>query len=199
MASTDQNRDAPSLASGFPRALGDDVAAVQRLMPAAIHLPAGRVTATVSREQVAFAHRIYNPEPPSEISEALSPTQPLIAHCVYSRHHDGHVRQRSCEQIVCSADAWVPPYVVRLVGEYVVEIVEMIRDQLGDLGNGEGALSIAYGTFVAANPEFVERTRRRAVSYWNCYYRGRYSREAYPALAVLASLDRAGSRALESG
>src|SRR5579864_4895024 len=60
VASTEQHRDAPRVASGFPGALSDDVAAVQRLMPAAIHPPAGRVTATVSGEEIAFAHRISN-------------------------------------------------------------------------------------------------------------------------------------------
>jgi hypothetical protein len=165
------------------------------------------VEATVSGERVAFADRIYNSEPPRQAVAGLSPTQQLIAHCVYSRHHDGHVRQRSCEEIVQSADAWVPPYVVRLLGEYVVEIVEMIRIKLGALENDGGPLTTAYGTFVAANPEFIELTRSRAVSYWNCYHRaglaatptpGFYTREAYPAFAVLASLERAGSRALGS-
>jgi len=34
-----------------------------------------RVAATVCGEQLAFAHRIYNPEPAAEMIEALSPTQ----------------------------------------------------------------------------------------------------------------------------
>jgi hypothetical protein len=140
VASTDQNPDTPSLAMGFPRALGDDVAAVQPVIRGTIDLR-GRVEATVSGEQVAFAHRLYNPEPSGERVAALTSTQRLIAHCVYSRHHDGHVRQRHCEQIVRSTAAWVPPYVVRLVGEYVVEIIEMIRDKLGGLETGDEALS----------------------------------------------------------
>jgi hypothetical protein len=162
-------------------------------MPEATLLPAGRVTATVSGEQIAFADRIYNPEPPGELIEALSATQQLIAHCAYSRHHDGHVRQRSCERILRSAEAWVPPYVVQLVGEYVVEIIETIRAEL-HLDDGPGPLNVAYGKFVAANPKLLELTRQHAVSYWNCYYRGRYSRDAYPAFSVLASLERAAPR-----
>ncbi|HWH10774.1 MAG TPA: hypothetical protein VG165_06570 [Solirubrobacteraceae bacterium] len=163
-------------------------------MPEATLLPAGRVMATVSGEQLAFARRIYNPEPPRRLIEALSPTQRLIAHCAYSRHHDGHVRQRSCERIVRSAEAWVPPYVVQLVGEYVVEIIETIRAEL-HLDDGPAPLNVVYGTFVAGNPELLELTRRRAVSYWDCYHRSRYSRDAYPAVAVLASLERAASLA----
>jgi hypothetical protein len=86
-----------------------------------------------------------------------------------------------------------------LVGEYVVEIVEMIRDRLGNLEDTESPLSIAYGRFAAANPDFVDLTHRRAVSYWHCYYRARYTRETYPAFAVLASIERAGARALNRG
>lgn len=166
-------------------------------MPAAIHPPAGRVTATVGGEEVAFAHRIYNPGLRPGAIGALSPTQQLIAHCAYSRHHDGHARQAACEQILRSSEAWVPPYVVRLVGEYVVEIVEMIHAQLGDLDDDDAPLTVAYGAFAAANPEFVDLTRQRAVSYWSCYYRGRYPRSAYPALAVVAALERAGARAVQ--
>ncbi len=58
-------------------------------------------------------------------------------------------------------------------------------------------LSVSYGAFAAANPEFVGRPRQRAVSYWSCHYRARYSRDAYPALAVVAALERAGARTLK--
>jgi hypothetical protein len=59
-------------------------------MPAAIHRPAGRVSAIVNGEPLAFADRIYHPEPSRENVETLGPTQQLILGCVYSRHHDGH-------------------------------------------------------------------------------------------------------------
>jgi hypothetical protein len=92
-----------------------------------------------------------------------------------------------------------PPYVARLVGEYVLEIVELIRERLGDLDDDRAPLAVAYGAFAAANPEFLELTRQHAISDWNCYYRRRYPYAAYPAFAVVAAMERVGSRSPRPG
>jgi hypothetical protein len=40
---------------------------------------------------------------------------------------------------------------------------------------------------VRANGEFIALTEQRAVSYWSCYYRDRFARREYPAIATLDS------------
>jgi len=82
------------------------------------------------------------------------------------------VRQRNLEYVVSAPQAWVAPYVVQLVGEYVVEIIEVIAAELPQLtipGSQQRAL---YGRFAAENAAFLDLTAARVTSYWNEYYRG---------------------------
>ncbi|MFF3448494.1 hypothetical protein ACFYXJ_15350 [Streptomyces sp. NPDC002667] len=102
------------------------------------------------------------------------------------------------EQFVGSADPWVVPFVVQLVGEHVLEILVAIRDGLLDLDldlDTPGTRGhIAYGTFLADNPAFFARTQRRVVSYWNCNYRFAYaSFVGYPGCALLGLLRSAAA------
>lgn len=81
------------------------------------------------------------------------------------------------------------PFVVALLGEYIVEIVDSVRTGLAELDTPGTWQWRQYGRFAADNPGFMSLTRERAVSYWNCYYRWRYPDFAScPAAQVLASL-----------
>ena len=147
------------LVSAFPAALHADVAAALATMPSA-----GRVA-------------------------ALSTTQQTVLQCLYTRHHDGFVRQRYLQQAIGSPHAWVVPFVVQLVGEYVIEIIVAIRDALSDLDAPGSTQQALYGRFLAENPAFLELTSQRVASYWDCYYRSSYpSRADYPGFGVLSSL-----------
>jgi len=185
-------RDAPAIAAGFPAGLRQDAEAVARRLPASEHPAIGCFSAIVDDEAVYIPYRIYNPELSGAELTALTPTQQLIARCVYTRHHDGHVRQRCCEQIIGSPHTWIAPYVVYLAGEYVVEIADFI---LGELDEDRSGFGVVCGQFSVANPALLEIVRQRAVSYWDCYYRAAYSRDSYPGLAVIAALERAATRA----
>ncbi len=119
----------------------------------------------------------------------LTARQQLILHCLYSRHHDGRVRQRHLEQIVRSEEPWTVPFVVQLVGEYVMEILQSVHNDLSDLADlaAEGsARRHAYGDFLARNPDFFPLTEHRTVSYRSCYHRRRFPAfGTYPASPVL--------------
>jgi hypothetical protein len=60
---------------------------------------------------------------------------------------------------------WSAPYLVALIGEYVVEILEEI----------DAALTVdaekVLAAFLLANPTYWETTKRRVTSYWDVYYR----------------------------
>ena len=60
---------------------------------------------------------------------------------------------------------WIPTFVVQLVGEYVVEILQVVSRNLDHLDPP------LYRRFLRANPEFFARTKQRVISYWDCYYR----------------------------
>jgi hypothetical protein len=101
-----------------------------------------------------------------------------------TRSTDGFLRQRSARVILSLNESWSIAFVVLLLGEYVVEILDDIYAALPDLD------ASAYASFVRQNRDVMRTMRTRATSYWNAYYRHTYSsRKSYPAIAVLNQLD----------
>ncbi|RPK56885.1 hypothetical protein EES43_23210 [Streptomyces sp. ADI96-02] len=140
----------------------------------------------VQGETFAIPSRIYNEEPGADVEWDPTGTRQVILHCLYSRHHEGHVRQRHLEQLVASGEPWVVPFVVQLAGEYVLEILEAIGRGLPGLAIPGSAQRRLYGEFIARNPAFFARTERRVVSYWSCYYRWKYGTfGTYPGCVLL--------------
>lgn len=90
--------------------------------------------------------------------------QKELVDCLLTRHHDGFVRQKHLERIIRSQNVWIPPFVLRLLGEYVIEIFEVIDRNLGNLNLSP------YEQFLKANPEFMALTEQRVISYWNAGY-----------------------------
>ena len=77
---------------------------------------------------------------------------------------------------------WIPPFVIQLAGEHVIEILRVIEQAIPNLDRPR------YGEFVANNPEFISRTKQRIVSYWDCYYRSLKPAE-YPGFRIQAFLE----------
>lgn len=90
----------------------------------------------------------------------------MIWHCLYSRHGEGRVRQRYLAQMVASDEPWVVPFVVRLAGEHVLEIIKAIGRALPGLTFRGSAERRVYGGFLARNPASFARTEWRVVSDW---------------------------------
>lgn len=120
------------------------------------------------------------PEQKADLVDVASPA----ALCLLTRSTDGHLRQKALKAIVSLRESWVAPFVVLLVGEYVVEIIQDIQASLPVLDEA------IYSNFVRENRAIMRTVRSRAVSYWNAYYRNEYSdRATYPGLAVLRQLE----------
>jgi hypothetical protein len=160
--------------AAFPAALADDVRAVQAIMPSTDYSHASPFTVVAAGEEVTIPYRIYNPQPPKALARALTSQQAAILRCLYTRHHDGYVRQRQVEQILRIPEPWVVPFVVQLVGEYVLEILVTVGQGLPEIGLPSSRYQVLYGQFLAANPDFFASTERRVVSYWSCYHRRDY-------------------------
>lgn len=142
-------------------------------------------------ETLEIPDRIYN-EIPSRDIERLAPASRAAAGCIYTRHHDGHVRQRALELVLSHDASWSAPFVVALLGEYVVEICADIERFLRDGLDGFPETARGIGQFVDSNPNFMALTRARAVSYWAEYYRLDFLRmETYPALRALDVIEGA--------
>ncbi|SEL29603.1 hypothetical protein [Streptacidiphilus jiangxiensis] len=181
------------LIAAFPIALARDAEAVRAVMPASRFRPHAPFPVVVEGRQVSIPGRLYNDEPPPEAVASLSPRQRQLLHCLYSRHHDGKVRQRHLEKVVGCTDSWVVPFVLQLVGEYVVEILAVILDELRELAAPGTDGHLAFGRFIVDNPAFFARTQRRVVSYYSLYYAHDYASRDYPGFALLDVLRSAAS------
>ena len=100
--------------------------------------------------------------------------------CLGTRHGDGYLREACVRQLIHLDQPWVMPFVVQLIGEYVAEIAQVVLNALPAVN------AASYATFVRRNAGFVATTRRRATSYWSCYYRQQYSAlRDYPGIMAL--------------
>jgi len=151
------------LACAFPAVLQDDARLALSALPENPH-PSSKYTVRVGNDVVALPYRIYH-------DPALIKTVPLASlhremiDCILTRHADGFVRERSLTRIISSNHRWTPPFVVQLVGEYVIEIIRVVHQNLGNLNTS------IYGQFLRMNPQFLALTEQRVISYWNCYHR----------------------------
>jgi hypothetical protein len=190
-------RDAASVSvdswvlQAFPATLEREASRVASVLPPAAYGPLGSFDALVDGQRLTIPYRIYNDEPSAQDVGSLGDAR-VVAACLYTRHADGLVRQRHLRSIIHDLSPWVLPFVVQLVGEYVVEIVQDIAQGLDDVGSAGSPQQRAYGSFLVENPELLRKTHARVVSYWNCCYRHRYPNlQDYPGHQVASSLTRA--------
>ena len=108
----------------------------------------------------------------------------LVARCLLTRSTDGHLRQQALKSIIKHPEIWGIPFIVLLLGEYVVEIVNEILPSLPELDRP------AYADFVRQNRPVMRVLRAKATSYWDAYYREAYPiRSSYPGLVALHQLE----------
>lgn len=121
-------------------------------------------------EKLQIPYRIYNEELPTKAFDALDFQGKMIISCLYTRHHDGFVRQKYTEILLAHLldETWMLPYIVKLVGEYIVEIVEIIYLHKSRIPTA------ALRQFYMENKAFIHLTRDRMISYWDVYYRNQF-------------------------
>jgi hypothetical protein len=163
----------------LPEALAAEVASVAAQLPPPLLEPQTFLEVLVRGERLRIPHRMYHPEVAPPVPERTA----IALSCLYTRNHDGRVRQKHLARVVSVAEAWVVPFVLHLVGEYVVEIVQDIEAGLPRL------CQPLYVEFLRQNPAFLPLIKQRAFSYWDCYYRGSFRRETYPGLRIVAALE----------
>jgi hypothetical protein len=136
----------------------------------------------VGEETLSIPDRIYH-DPGLVNSVPFTPMQVELFDCLLTRHHNGFVREKHLAKILGSSHVWIPAFVVRLVGEYVIEILLRIRDGI------QGVDPQVYQGFLKDNPDFYLITKQRVVSYWHCYYKSQ-RREDYPGFQIVEYFER---------
>jgi hypothetical protein len=171
-----------SLLNAFPRTLKKDVESVLDILPFdmnGVKLSDGQThklenliqpdiqTVNLDGELLTIPYRVYFNEPEIEKEQTLTNQQKSILNCIFLRHHNGYIRQNRLEKIK-NSEYWMTPFIFQLLGEYVIEILEVLDKQLDDtqLEN--------YKRFTIENSRYYQQTESRMISYWNEYYRGKF-------------------------
>jgi hypothetical protein len=178
----------------FPAALAECVKnTVQLLAPGQMHAPSGPVISVrLATESLSIPYRVYYDK--QQLLNCLNSSGdiPLIALCLGTRHYDGVLREQCLRRLLVVAEKWAAPFVIQLLGEYVVEIVQPIHERFLE------RVEERYLDFFRENVEFCEYLRCRATSYWNEYYRAHFPRHKdYPAVKALSALQSAAKAVTE--
>lgn len=155
-----------------------------------------RFSAQVENQTVQIPERLYF------ASESLWLTKSdeawLFARALQTRNADGFLRQRAVRDLLIDFHPWGAPFIVKLIGEYVVEILEDVSAAMTP------DLEQALGEFIVQNPRFWNTTKRRVTSYWNVYYRARWlhdidraeQRDEYVGFRLIQRLEMSASRCI---
>lgn len=115
-----------------------------------------------------------------------------LARALQTRSNDGFERQRAARDLLTDLQPWAAPFIVSLIGEYIVEILEDVAAALTPQSTQ------TLGTFIGDNKAYWETTKRRVMSYWNEYYRwaraqwdGEHGRDQYVGFRLIAELEAA--------
>jgi len=145
------------------------------------------IKVNVEQEHIQLPMRVYVPEVTPERIEELTSIQQTMLFCLYTRHHDGHIRERYLRQLLKTnqQDEWILVYILELASEYVRDIVDIIVPVI-EQWNLE-----VKRRFVSNDPAYMKRIEDRMISYWNAYYRTsgeRRSEADYPGFRIIESL-----------
>lgn len=150
----------------FPRALHESAASALSKVSFRTQHPASLFFfPKVAGEIVTIPQRVYFDNLADVEAASLNGLERTIIDLLCTRHENGFVRERSLANVIGLREAWVAPFVIRLLGEYVVEILTLIERRRDELDPA------IYADFLVHNARFFEATRSRVVSYWDCYYR----------------------------
>ena len=114
----EEERTKEELANAFPLAMRQDaLVAVSALSENRFSSRWQTFSLHLGHELLALPQRIYY-VPPVLHTLRLNALQTEILDCVLTRHHDGFVRQTHLGRIIRSPNAWIPCFVVPLVGAW---------------------------------------------------------------------------------
>jgi hypothetical protein len=122
----------------------------------------------IGEEKFEIPDRIYYNPPYSLTNSKFTQKEREILNCIFSRHNDGYIRQKAIQNIIGADNNWTIPYIVRIIGEYVIEILNDIENNFEIINKSN------LTSFVRQNPAFYNRARARVSSYWGCYFRRQF-------------------------
>ena len=186
----------------FPRDLSSDVLEVVKIIPI-YESPYGWGIRLLTNEDKALEFieiflnneiikipprtYVYNNEPSEELIKKLTEKQKLILSCIYSMSSNGYVREKYLKNIVTKKDDWIIPFVLKSLGDYVIEITKVTESELFNTED-----KTPYKNFIKNNKKYWDYLKARTISYWSVFYRGKEYRKYtdYPAVKVANFLEK---------
>lgn len=163
--------DGPMLATAFP--IDHRGAALLAGHEAARSLSARQWTerfcVLVEGERILIPARLHFASDPLALAENDQAWP--FARALQTRSNDRFERQRAVRDLLASPQPWAAPFIVALIGEYIIEILKDVSSAL------TLELERMLGLFIVHNEAFWHTTKRRVTSYWNVYYRSSRSSE----------------------
>lgn len=126
--------------------------------------------------KIIFTNRYYDEVTKSEAQTTTN----LEKLSLYTRHHNGYIREIAIIALMQKFPKESIPFIVQLLGEFVVEIYLRITDEI----TSEQRNWIQE--FLKENPRYTQTIQSRVASYWDCYYRNQYLKlKDYPAFKLI--------------
>ena len=101
----------------------------------------------INGETIIIPSRIYSNEPKQNFEDELTETQNVILNCVYLTHKNGFLRQQRLEILKDNFEDFVIPYKMKVLSEYVIEIISEIESQINEKSI-ESYLKVIWNLFV---------------------------------------------------
>lgn len=119
----------------------------------------------VNDEELKIPYRTYYDEVECT---GFSKLEMDIVNCYYSLNGNGFIREKYLRKIICLNEEWSIPFVIKLLGEYVMELLDIIYENLHNLDKYQ------YKKFITNNQYFYFITKQRMNSYYHSYYHTQY-------------------------
>lgn len=141
---------------------------------------------SLSEQYLGLLRRVYINSSVSYDLINLPLSQRKILWCIFTRHHDGFIRQYVLETLLkYPLEYFMMPFIFQLLGEYVQEILQVIECSMH-----QHNLHL-FKQFILENPTYFQTLKRRIISYWNEYYRHQYPHfEDYIGAKALNKLNK---------
>jgi hypothetical protein len=187
--------DVPMLVAAFPSKHGAAALAAAKKVIGDLDLRYwwGNIAAEIDGETVLIPNRLHFAS--NGVNLSTVDKSALFSRALETRSTDGYQRQRALNDLLQHPQSWSAPFIVLLIGGYVIEILNDIRAALTP------ELVTSLEEFITDNNSLWETTKRQVTSYWNAYYRDRwrnegrpvFSREEYVGFSIIDLLETAAA------
>lgn len=151
----------------FPHSLRDDVLVILELLQAAPYelKSSSGGCCNVGDESVFLTSRVSFPKVKEADLKSLTEQQRAVLAALMTRHHDGYQRQYWVRVLCAHPRSWTAPYLADSLGDYVVEIQQVICDSVSS------EWKMVMADYRLHNPDRIQPLNARILSYWNTYHR----------------------------